>query len=160
MEMDGRTDRRRANGDGEADAASTARSVQLLEFELGTETYCVDIAHVAEIVDVSDLTVIPNSPPHVEGVMDLRGNTTAIIDPKVVFDIDGEGDRKRIVVFDEERTANGKPIGWMVDEVDQVTEVDADAVESSPVEDDDAVQGVIKRDGDFVIWVRPTVVEA
>jgi len=132
---------------------------QLLEFELGAESYAVDIAHVAEIVDVNDLTVVPNSPPHVEGVMDLRGKTTTIVDPKSVFGIGGDGDRKRIVVFDRGKTAGGKPVGWIVDEVDQVVEIDHEDVEASPV-DDDAIRGVIKREGDFVIWVRPTVLDA
>jgi len=144
-----------------SETAARTRTVQLLEFELGSEAYAVDIAHVAEIVDVNDLTVVPNSAPHVEGVMDLRGKTTTIIDPKTVFGIGGDGDGKRIVVFDRDLTADGKSIGWIVDEVDQVVEVDPDDVESSPVDDaDDAVRGVIKRDGDFVIWVRPTVLDA
>jgi len=144
-----------------SETAARSRTVQLLEFELGSESYAVDIEHVAEIVDVNDLTVVPNSAPHVEGVMDLRGKTTTIIDPKAVFGIRDDGARKRIVVFDREQTADGKPIGWIVDEVDQVVEVDPDDVESSPVDDaDDAVRGVIKRDGDFVIWVRPTVLDA
>jgi purine-binding chemotaxis protein CheW len=142
-----------------SEAAARTRSVQLLEFELGDETYAVDIAHVAEIVDVNELTVIPNSASHVEGVMDLRGKTTTIIDPKSVFGIEADGERKRIVVFDRERTVDGKPIGWIVDEVDQVVEVDGEDVESSPVGDDDAVRGVIKRDDDFVIWVRPAVLD-
>jgi purine-binding chemotaxis protein CheW len=77
-----------------------------------------------------------------------------------VFGIRDDGDRKRIVVFDREYTADGKPVGWIVDEVDQVVEVDTEDVESSPVDDaDDAVQGVIKRDSDFTIWVRPTVLD-
>jgi purine-binding chemotaxis protein CheW len=144
-----------------SEATTRSRTVQLLEFELGDGSYAVDIAHVAEIVDVNDLTVVPNSAPHVEGVMDLRGKTTTIVDPKAVFGIDDDGARKRIVVFDRERTADGKSIGWIVDEVEQVVEVDRDDVESSPVDDgDDAVRGVIKREDDFVIWVRPTVLDA
>ncbi len=144
-----------------SETATRSRTVQLLEFELGDGTYAVDIAHVAEIVDVNELTVVPNSPPHVEGVMDLRGKTTTIVDPTVVFGIDGEGARKRIVVFDRERTADGKSVGWIVDEVEQVVEVARDDVESSPVDDgDDAVRGVIKREDDFVIWVRPAVLDA
>lgn len=142
-----------------SETVSRARTAQLLEFELGDESYAVDIAHVAEIVDVNELTVVPNSAPQVEGVMDLRGKTTTIIDPKAVFGIDEEGERKRIVVFDPKRTVDGKSVGWIVDEVDQVVEVDGDDVEPSPV-DDDAVRGVIKREGDFVIWVRPTVLDA
>jgi purine-binding chemotaxis protein CheW len=144
-----------------SETTSRSRTVQLLEFELGDGSYAVDIAHVAEIVDVNDLTVVPNSAPHVEGVMDLRGKTTTIVDPKAVFGLDGDGARKRIVVFDRERTADGKPVGWIVDEVEQVVEVDRDDVESSPVDEgDDAVRGVIKREDDFVIWVRPTVLDA
>ncbi|GAB3318285.1 chemotaxis protein CheW [Haloplanus rallus] len=143
-----------------SETATRSRTVQLLEFELGSETYCVDIGHVAEIVDVNDLTVIPNSASHVEGVMDLRGNTTTIVDPKVVFGIDDDGARKRIIVFDPERTADGKSVGWIVDEVDQVVEVARNDIESAPGDQDEAVRGVIKRDGDFVIWVRPTVVDA
>lgn len=144
-----------------SEASTRSRTVQLLEFELGDGSYAVDIAHVAEIVDVNDLTVVPNSAPHVEGVMDLRGKTTTIVDPKAVFGIDGDGARKRIVVFDRERTIDGKSVGWIVDEVEQVVEVDRDDVESSPVDDgDDAVRGVIKREDDFVIWVRPTVLDA
>jgi purine-binding chemotaxis protein CheW len=144
-----------------SEATARSRTVQLLEFELGDGSYAVDIAHVAEIVDVNDLTVVPNSAPHVEGVMDLRGKTTTIVDPKAVFGLDGDGARKRIVVFDRERTADGKSVGWIVDEVEQVVEVDREDVESSPVDDgDDAVRGVIKREDDFVIWVRPTVFDA
>jgi purine-binding chemotaxis protein CheW len=144
-----------------SEAAPETRTVQLLEFDLGSETYCVDIGHVAEIVDVGDLTVLPNSPSHVEGVMDLRGKTTTIVDPKELFDIDADGDRDRIVVFDDERSADdGKSVGWIVDGVDQVTAVDVDEVESSPVEDGAGVRGVVKRDDDFVIWVSPTVGDA
>jgi purine-binding chemotaxis protein CheW len=76
-----------------------------------------------------------------------------------VFGSRGDGARKRIVVFDRERTVDGKSVGWIVDEVEQVLEVDGDDVESSPV-DDDAVRGVIKREDDFVIWVRPTILDA
>jgi len=143
-----------------SETATRARTVQLLEFELGEESYAVDIAHVAEIVDVNELTVIPNSASHVEGVMDLRGKTTTIIDPKSVFDIGGDAEGKRIVVFDRERTVEGKSIGWIVDEVEQVFEVDREDVESSPADGaDDAVRGVIKREDDFVIWVRPTILD-
>jgi purine-binding chemotaxis protein CheW len=156
MASDGRS-RVGGRSDGNGRVSTGTDTVQLLEFDLGGEIYAVDIRHVAEIVDVDDLTVIPNSPPHVEGVMDLRGNTTAIVDPKEVFDIGQDGERNRIVVFDRDLAANGKPVGWIVDGVDQVAAVEQADVEASPVEDDEAIRGVIRRDGEFVIWVRPSV---
>jgi purine-binding chemotaxis protein CheW len=134
---------------------------QVLEFELGEETYCVSIDYVTEIVDVGDVTTVPNSPPHVEGVMDLRGRTTAIVDPKVVFDIHEEGDRQRIVVYDPDIVEDQGAAGWLVDEVDQVVQIDRSDVDESPADGDPAINGVVKRgDGDFVIWVDPRAVHA
>ncbi len=142
-------------------AATTTTTGQVLEFTLGGETYCVSIDCVTEIVDVGELTAVPNSPPHVEGVMDLRGRTTAIIDPKTVFDISEEGDRQRIIVYDPEIIEDQAAAGWLVDEVHQVVSVDEGDVDESPATDDDAITGVVKRDSeDFVIWVDPAFVHA
>ena len=134
---------------------------QVLEFQLGEETYCVSIDCVTEIVDVGDLTAVPNSPRHVRGVMDLRGRTTSIVDPKTIFDIAGNGDEQRIIVFDPGIVADQGAAGWLVDEVYHVVQVDETDVDDSPTQGDDAVRGVIKRDdGNFVIWVDPRTVHS
>jgi len=134
---------------------------QVLEFELGEERYCVSIDYVTEIVDVGDLTEVPNSPGHVEGVMDLRGRTTSIIDPKVVFDIAGDGEAQRIIVFEPDIVEDQGAAGWLVDEVFQVVQIDPEDLDTSPSEDDEAIRGVVKRgDGEFVIWVDPQAIHA
>ncbi|PSP32113.1 chemotaxis protein CheW [Halobacteriales archaeon QH_10_67_22] len=133
---------------------------QVLEFALGDETYCVSIDYVTEIVDVGELTTVPNAPRHVEGVMDLRGRTTSIVDPKVVFGISGDGDRRRIIVYDPGIVDDQGAVGWLVDEVHQVVEIDPDTVDDAPGEDDPSIRGVVKRDGDFVIWVDPQAVHS
>lgn len=132
---------------------------QVLEFKLGEERYCVDIEHVAEIVDVGSLTAVPNAPPYVEGVMDLRGRTTSIIDPTVLFDIRTESKPKRIVVFDPDSVGNGGAVGWLVDEVDQVIQAPEEDLDDAPVEEDTGIKGVLKRDEDFAVWVEPTVMQ-
>lgn len=138
---------------------------QVLEFTLEEETYCVSIDYVTEIVDVGDLTTVPNSPRHVEGVMDLRGRTTSIVNPKAVFGLDDVADPQRIIVYDPEIVDNQAAAGWLVDEVKQVVQVDPESVDRSPAEDDEAIRGVIKQNGesddetgDFVIWIDPVAV--
>jgi purine-binding chemotaxis protein CheW len=133
---------------------------QVLEFQLGEETYCVSIDYVTEIVDVGELTSVPNAPPHVEGVMDLRGRTTSIINPKVVFDIADGSEAARIIVFDPEIADDDQgAVGWLVDEVYQVSQVDPENVDQSPTTDDvKSIRGVVKRDGEFVIWVNPETI--
>ena len=134
---------------------------QVLEFELGEETYCVSIDYVTEIVDIGELTEVPNAPRHVEGVMDLRGRTTSIVNPKVVFDIDATRDPERIIVFDPEISQEEGAIGWLVDEVDQVSQIDPGNVDQSPgSQQAQSIEGIVKRDDGFMIWVNPTAITA
>ncbi|WGI16733.1 chemotaxis protein CheW [Methanonatronarchaeum sp. AMET-Sl] len=131
----------------------TEIDTQVIEFELNEKRYCVDLNYVAEIVDKGDLTQIPNTPNHIEGVMDLRGETTTIINPKIVFDLENNGDGKRIIVFEGANQDSDDNIGWIVDEVHQVRQITNEEVDD-PIKTEN-VKGVIKEDGDFVIWVEP-----
>ncbi|MFC5133220.1 MULTISPECIES: chemotaxis protein CheW [Haloferacaceae] len=136
---------------------SDAEHTKVLEFGLGDGTYCLDIGVIDEIVDAGELTRIPNSPDHVEGVMDLRGRTTTIVDPKTLFSIEGTGPRERIVVFDDDRVSEGGTVGWIVDEVFQVRDVTPDDVDRGTTADDEGVHGIVKSDDRFVVWVAPDV---
>ncbi|WP_152041387.1 chemotaxis protein CheW [Salinigranum salinum] len=138
--------------DEETEAVS---EIQVLEFKLGSETYCVDIDYVSEIVDKGSLTSVPNAPHYVDGVMDLRGRTTSIVNPKRLLNLRGESEPKRIVIFDSGRFADEAAIGWVVDEVYQVVRVSMDDVEQPPLDNDESIQGIIKRDGELVIWISP-----
>jgi purine-binding chemotaxis protein CheW len=132
-----------------------AAEIQVLEFKLGSETYCVDIDYVSEIVDKGSLTTVPNAPHYVDGVMDLRGRTTSIVNPKSLLNIREESEAKRIVIFDSDRFADDAAIGWIVDEVYQVVRVSMDDVEKPPLDNDESIEGIIKRDGELVIWISP-----
>lgn len=133
---------------------------KVLEFGLGDDTYCLEIGVIDEIVDAGELTRIPNSPDHVEGVMDLRGRTTTIVDPKTVFDIDDSGARERIVVFDGEELGEGGTVGWIVDEVYQVRDVTPKDVDESSTADENGVRGIVKTGDRFVVWVEPSIATA
>jgi len=138
----------------EVDDAETGDETRVLEFTLGDEQYCLDIEYVEEIVKRETVTRVPNTPDCVEGVVDLRGQITTILDPKVLLDIGTRGSKDLIVVFDPEQFDDQGAVGWVVDDVDRVTPVAEDEVNSSPV-DQDHVNGVVDRDGEFVIWTTP-----
>jgi len=121
----------------------------VLEFSLGDGRYCLDISHVDEIVDAAEeITEIPNSPPHVIGVVDLRGETTTIVDPTVKLDVDEDTSGSRIIVLSE---FDGK--GLLIDDVHQVEAVDPESVDTSTATE--STKGVIRREDRFVIWVEP-----
>ncbi len=138
------------------DADDTAREIQVLEFELGGETYCVDIDYVSEIVDRGSVTPVPNAPEFVEGVMDLRGRTTSIVDPKTLLNVGADAEARRIVIFDADSFEDDAAVGWLVDAVHQVDRVSMADVEDPPMDRGEFIKGIVRREEDLVVWVTPT----
>ena len=73
---------------------------QVLVFSLGDEDFCVGIGWIDEIVKAEAVSPVPDMPPMVEGVMDLRGQTTTIVDPKVTFGLERADDDQQVIIFD------------------------------------------------------------
>lgn len=53
---------------------------QILTFILDGEEYGIPILQVQEIRGQTEITPIPNTPPHVRGVMNLRGEVVPVLD--------------------------------------------------------------------------------
>src|SRR6056297_1440810 len=131
--------------------SETVDDLQVLEFRLEDRNYCIDIAHVDEIVDKDELTPLPNADPRVEGVMDLRGSTTTIINPKKVLDLDETETGERVVVLEDD--GDDGHVGWLIDAVNQVVSIDTGEIDQSV--ENDSVRGIVRQDDDFVVWVKP-----
>jgi purine-binding chemotaxis protein CheW len=129
---------------------------RVLEFTLDDEHYCLDIAYIEEIVKEETITRVPNTPDRVEGVVDLRGQITTILNPKVTIGKDDQSPSDLIIVFDNDAFEDQGYLGWVVDDVRQVSPITDSEVNEPPVEDEH-INGVIDRDDDeeFVIWTSP-----
>jgi purine-binding chemotaxis protein CheW len=99
---------------------------------------------------------VPNTDDYIEGVVDLRGQITTILDPKIALDIDDDGGEQLLVVFGAETFEDQGHAGWIVDEVRQVLPITESEVKESPL-DRESIKGVIERDDEFIIWTRPDV---
>lgn len=136
-------------------AVATQSGYEVLEFDLEGKRYCVTLDTVDEIVNNDGtITEIPNTAPEVVGVMDLRGETTTIVDPRVSLGRQTATQPKYVVVFESE----DRPVGWLIQDVYQVTTVDADHLDGSVGQG--AVNGVFKRGDEFSIWVDPDDINA
>ena len=104
---------------------------QMVLFELGNETYGLDIAAVHEIIRMQPITKVPKAPKYVEGVINLRGKVIPVIDLGKRFGFekaDGAKNNRIVVVNIGETT-----LGIIVDAVTEVIRIPADSVE--PVSD-------------------------
>ncbi|MFM1886357.1 MAG: hypothetical protein RL026_1514 [Pseudomonadota bacterium] len=107
---------------------------QMLTFRLGDETYGVDILRVKEIRGWSPVTRIPQSPPHVLGVLNLRGEIVPIIDLRARFDLPSAAFTPvTVIIVLSVRTAEGsKECGLVVDSVSDVVDLEASALRPAP----------------------------
>ena len=120
---------------------------QLVVFDLASEAYGVDIGAVREIIRMQTITRMPRTPDYVEGVINLRGKVTPVVDLRKRFGLaEAEGDSRhqRIVVVD----TGTRSMGFVVDAVSEVLRVPVGSIEppSSVVTsaDSDYLVGIVK----------------
>lgn len=81
---------------------SITQSERHLVFTLGREDYAVPILGVREVIQVPDITPIPQAPSHYLGVINLRGQVISVVDLR--FKLKGErneqGARSAVIILD------------------------------------------------------------
>jgi len=116
-----------------ATSLSTAEN-QYLTFMLSGEEYGVDILTVQELRGWEDTTPIPNTPPFVLGVINLRGVVVPIVDLRARFGLEAMEHGPTTVVIIVKVDAGGKErvLGIVVDAVSEVYDIDKDNMQPPP----------------------------
>lgn len=108
---------------------------QFLTFMLNGEEYGVDILKVQELRSWESVTPIPNTPPYVCGVINLRGVVVPIIDLRTRFGIEGiEPGPTTVVVIVKLDSADGKErvMGLVTDAVSEVYSIGETDLQPAP----------------------------
>jgi purine-binding chemotaxis protein CheW len=109
---------------------TTGAGRQFLTFTLGKEEFGFDLLKVQEIRGYTAVTPIPNAPPHVRGVMNLRGAVVPVVSLREKFGmVPVEPDKFTVIVL---VSVGSKVIGLVVDAVSDVLSVQADAIAPPP----------------------------
>lgn len=131
--------------------------IQLVSFNLGAEEYAVEVLMVREIIRMTAITHIPNTPPSVEGIINLRGKVIPIISLRNRFGMPGTEDDQhtRIMVMD----IAGKLMGFIVDGVSEVIRISNSEIQPPPSiaaggMDQDFICGVIKHGEQLLLMLQ------
>lgn len=97
------------------DGAAPQEEWEVIEFVLGRERYALEACCVREVALLPELTRLPCVPPHVLGVINLRGQVLAVVDIKRFFGLPQEGisNLNRVLVL----RCPGMVFGVLADEV-------------------------------------------
>jgi purine-binding chemotaxis protein CheW len=130
---------------------------QFFTFILGGEVFAIDISQIREVLELTQITKVPQTPEMMKGVINLRGSVVPVIDMRLKFDmgeIENTVDTCIIIIeimLGEEKTM----IGALVDSVKEVMDLDSDHIEPSPKIgtqlNTEFIKGMGKHDGQFVI---------
>jgi purine-binding chemotaxis protein CheW len=98
-----------------------------LTFNIGSETYAIEIRYVTEIIGIQPITEVPEVPEYIKGIINLRGKIIPVMDVRLRFKKPflEYAERTCVIVIDVEEIS----IGLIVDSVAEVITIpDSDVV--------------------------------
>jgi purine-binding chemotaxis protein CheW len=114
--------------------AGTSKQGKYLTFALGNEEYGLEILKVREIIGYMDITAVPQMPPYVKGVTNLRGQVIPVIDLRAKFSMASAEvtEQTCIIVVETIKQGRKNNTGIIVDHVLEVLNISAENIEDVP----------------------------
>lgn len=125
--------------------SSDSSNLEFVAFLLGEQSFCIEITQIREIRRWSPVTILPHSPRHVMGVINLRGAVIPILDLAAILGFDSiEPSERHVIII----VQIGEQIcGLLVDSVSEILSVRPDVVQDTPSlsheRGEQSIQGVI-----------------
>lgn len=136
-------------------------AMQCLVFQVAGDVFAIDIRHVREIIQYAGLTVVPNMPAFLRGVVNLRGSVVPVVDVNARLFGDRSPIVKRSSVIIAEVVSEGArvDIGLLVDAVSEVIPMAQSNIETPPQFGNaiprEFILGLGKHRNTFVVIVDP-----
>lgn len=130
---------------------------QYMTFKLGAELFAINVAQVREVLEVAQITKVPTAPCYMRGVVNVRGQSTPVVDLRLKFGLPESPDtvHTRIIVMELELDGEATVLGGIADSVHEVIELEPSSINPPPRIAmrwrTDFIQGMGKRGDDFII---------
>jgi purine-binding chemotaxis protein CheW len=115
-------------------ARTEGRAGKYLTFDLASEEFGIRVLKVREIMGMQEITAVPQTPPHVKGVINLRGKIIPVIDLRLKFGLPAAEYNQRtcIIVTQVQSESAQLVMGVVVDGVSEVLTLTAAEIEDTP----------------------------
>ncbi len=104
---------------------------QMVKFNVADEVFGIGITQIHQIIKPQEIFKVPNTPPFIEGLLNLRGRVLTVFNLRKRFNMpDKESDENTKIVI---VNTNDLLLGFTVDSVTEIIRVpDEDIVETPP----------------------------
>ncbi len=108
------------------------RAGQYLGFRLGRDEFAIQVLRVREIMGLQEITIVPQTPAYLKGVMSLRGRAIPVIDLKLKLGMPESepGPRSSTIVVHLESEGGRLLVGILVDGISEVLTLKAGEFEN------------------------------
>lgn len=116
-------------------SASRSKAGKYLTFTLHNESYGIDVLKVREIIRLTTITVVPQMPAYVRGVINLRGKIIPVMDLRLKFGFsEATSTEHTCIIVVQVKLPDGKPaqMGLVVDGVEEVANIAGADIEETP----------------------------
>jgi purine-binding chemotaxis protein CheW len=131
-----------------------------LTFLLGKEYFAVNVDKVLEVLEQQHITTVPQTPDHILGIINFRGDILPVVDTRLKFNLPSLGleEKNFIIVFDISNEAGKFMIAATADAVKDVIEIANDEIKTVPEMgiryNAKYITGVIRRDENFILLLE------
>jgi purine-binding chemotaxis protein CheW len=103
---------------------------RFLTFTLVDDIYGLPIEYIVEIIGIQSITIVPNVPNYIKGIINLRGKIIPVIDVRLKFGKPAAeyDDRTCVIVIE----ISDISVGLIVDNVDEVLTIEEDNIAAPP----------------------------
>ncbi|WP_020585540.1 chemotaxis protein CheW [Desulfobacter curvatus] len=130
---------------------------QYLTFKLDNEIYAMDITTVREVLDIIQITKVPQMPDFMCGVINLRGGVVPVVDLRLKFGLAEATSLKGACIVIIEVFLDGEQtiLGILVDAVQEVISLEPEQIDPPPRIGTrlktEFIKGMGKKDEEFII---------
>ncbi|OHD70544.1 MAG: hypothetical protein A2W19_09055 [Spirochaetes bacterium RBG_16_49_21] len=97
---------------------------------IANESYGIPVLKVQEIIGMTEIVHVPNSPDFIKGVINLRGSVVSVVDMRKRFHMDErEYDMFTVIIIVE---IKDMPVGMIVDSVSDVVDISETDIQNTP----------------------------
>ncbi len=92
---------------------------------IGAEWYGFDLAQIAGVVSMEDITPVPGAPEHIVGVQNLQGRLLAVLDTAAYLGLADSSEGKHVVILRQ----GGSDLGCLVHRAEDIVVISEQEVQ-------------------------------
>jgi purine-binding chemotaxis protein CheW len=131
-----------------------------LTFLLGNEKFAVHVNNVQEVVELNEITKVPNTPDYMLGIINLRGRVLPLLDTRLKLGLPAaqRTSKNRILILEiTDGDEKMMQVGAIVDVAREVVEINVQQIQKTADMDNykhsTPVTGIVNNQGDITMII-------